>query len=393
MDLNNLKSLPIVLVGGGFGGLATATALRGKVDGTPIILIDPNPRFVFKPLLYELLSDELQLWEVAPKYSTLASELGFIYLQETVISVDEYNRKVITSSNLELEYSQLVVSTGLKSNYFGIEGLSENACGFVGLNDVQRIKKLIHKINNANESVSPLVIVGAGPTGVELACKLGDLIDDLVEIYLIDMGNEILPTCKSFNKEKSIQALAKRNIKIHLRKSVQKVSKDKIELKCSNGESYNEQTLNYSGLIWTAGSEPTSSDLFSIQKGKNKKIIVNEYLTNNAYQNIFFVGDISLNEQNPCPASAQVAMQQGSITAKNICSVRDGKPLRPFVFDDHGEMLSLGIENASLTGYGITLSGPLAYEIRYLAYLMRMPGFSLSLRSASSWLIGRKFMN
>ena len=80
MDLNNLKSLPIVLVGGGFGGLSTAIALRGKLDCTPIILIDPSPRFVFKPFLYELLSDELKLWEVAPKYSILASELGFIYL-------------------------------------------------------------------------------------------------------------------------------------------------------------------------------------------------------------------------------------------------------------------------------------------------------------------------
>ena len=102
---------------------------------------------------------------------------------------------------------------------------------------------------------------------------------------------------------------------------------------------------------------------------------------------------MALNEQNICPASAQVAMQQGLITAKNICSVRDGKPLEPFEFDDHGAMLSLGVGNASLAAYGITLAGPLAYEIRYFAYLMKMPGFSLSLRSASSWLIGKKLIN
>ena len=80
MDLNNLKSDPIVVVGGGFGGLATVQALLAKSDsdGTSVILIDEGNRFVFKPLLYELLSGELQLWEVAPQYSDLALELGFI---------------------------------------------------------------------------------------------------------------------------------------------------------------------------------------------------------------------------------------------------------------------------------------------------------------------------
>ena len=292
-----------------------------------------------------------------------------------------------------MEYSQLVVSIGLTTDYFGIKGLSEHACGFSGLNDVRKIKKLINKIKNTNEYFDPLVIIGAGPTGVELACKLADLINDFVEIYLIDMGNEILPRCKSFNREKSIQALAKRNIKIHLSKFVHTVSKDKIELHYSHGALDEKQILDFSGLIWTAGLKSISSNLFSIKKEENTKIIVNEYLQNEDNQNIFFVGDIGLNKKNPCPASAQVAIQQGSITAKNICSVREGKPLNPFSFDDHGEMLSLGIGNASLTGYGITLSGPLAYELRYLSYLMRMPGLSLPLRSAGSWLIGKKMMN
>ena len=80
MDLNNLNSDPIVVVGGGFGGLATVKALLAKSDGTPVIVIDEGSRFLFKPLLYELLSGELQLWEVAPQYSALALELGFIFL-------------------------------------------------------------------------------------------------------------------------------------------------------------------------------------------------------------------------------------------------------------------------------------------------------------------------
>ena len=89
MDLNNLKSDPIIVVGGGFGGLSTLQALRAESAGTPIILIDPSPRFLFKPLMYEFLSGELELWEVAPRYSALASELGFIFVQDCVVEINE----------------------------------------------------------------------------------------------------------------------------------------------------------------------------------------------------------------------------------------------------------------------------------------------------------------
>ena len=108
------------------------------------------------------------------------------------------------------------------------------------------------------------------------------------------------------------------------------------------------------------------------------------------YQNIFFVGDIVFCEDDPFPSSAQVAMQQGFLTAQNIISLRKGNKLKSFQFEDLGEMLSLGIGNASITGYGVTLAGSLAFKIRHFAYLMRMPGFSLSLKSAGSRLLSKK---
>ena len=172
MDLNNLKFDPIVVVGGGFGGLATVQALLAKSDDTSVILIDEGNRFVFKLLLYELLSGELQLWEVAPQYSDLASELGFIFLQECVVEIDEKAQKLITSSEIEITYSQLVISTGVTTNYSLLENLQDYACGFSNLNDFRIIKKLIIKINNSSEYTNPIVIAGAGPTGVELALSL-----------------------------------------------------------------------------------------------------------------------------------------------------------------------------------------------------------------------------
>ena len=393
MDLNNLKSDPIVVVGGGFGGLATVQALLANSAGTPIVLIDENPRFIFKPLLYELLSDELQLWEVAPQYSLLAAELGFVFLQDCVVEVNELERKLVTSSETELNYSQLVISTGLTNDYSFLEDLKEYACGFSNLNDVRRIKKLITKINNSSDLVSPLVISGAGPTGVELACKISDLVGGRVEIYLIDKGEKVLSKSKSFNREKAISAISQRNIKLYLNHSIKSVSESSVELSSTDHLTNDTLTINYSDLVWTAGLKPSPLSFFDNLLDENKKIKVNKFLQVKEYNDIFFVGDITSYENDPFPSSAQVAMQQGLITAQNILSLRKRNKLKQFEFEDLGEMLSLGIGNASITVLGITLAGPLAFEIRRLTYLMRIPSLSLSFKSTASWLFSKKIIN
>ncbi len=393
MDLNNLKSNPIVVVGGGFGGLATVQALLAKSDGTTVILIDEGNRFLFKPLLYELLSGELQLWEVAPKYSDLASELGFIFLQECVVEIDEIEQKLITSSEIAITYSQLVISTGVTTDYSLLENLQDYACGFSNLNDFRIIKKLIAQINNSAEATSPIVIAGAGPTGVELACKISDLIKDKIEIYLVDKGDKILPYCKSFNREKAIEAIGKRNIRVYLNCYIKCVEKTFLELSSSDNETNNDVKINYSTLLWTAGLKPSKSKFGHYFLKKNQKIKVNEFMQMDEYKNIFFVGDITFYDKAPFPSSAQVAMQQGSLVAQNIISLRKGNEFKPFQFEDLGEMLSLGIGNASITGYGMTLAGPTAFEIRRFAYLMRMPGFLLSFKSSGSWLFSKKIIN
>tara|TARA_Y100001968_G_scaffold22093_1_gene17486 strand:- start:19052 stop:20254 length:1203 start_codon:yes stop_codon:yes gene_type:complete len=393
MDLNNLKSEPIVVLGGGFGGLATVIALLARSDGTPVILIDKGSRFLFKPLLYELLSEELQLWEVAPKYSALAAELGFIFLQDIVIEIDHINRKLITSSRSELTYSQLVISTGVTTDYSCVKGLKEYAYGFSNLNDLYSIQQLVNEINSSSKYRNPLLISGAGPTGVELACKISDLVKDKLEIYLIDKGSKILQSCKSFNREKAIEAISKRNIKIYLNHFIKSIDKNNIELVNINNQNSNPQMINYSGLVWTAALKSDSLRLLHYFFKGNNKIQVNNFLQVNKCQNIFFVGDINSVEENPFPSSAQVAMQQGFLTAQNIISLRKGGQLKSFEFEDRGEMLSLGYGNASLTGYGFTLAGSLAFEIRRLVYLMRMPGRNVSVTSTGSWLFSKTSIN
>ena len=105
--------------------------------------------------------------------------------------------------------------------------------------------------------------------------------------------------------------------------------------------------------------------------------------------NIFALGDLSARPGSPWPASAQVAMQQGDATAAAIATLRMGEEPQPFQFEDRGEMLSLGVGDATLTGMGLTLAGPLAFQLRRATYLTRLPGLSLGLRSAGAWLLSR----
>ena len=380
-------------MGGGFGGLATVQAVLAKSSGIPIVLIDQSPRFLFKPLLYELLSGELQLWEVAPQYSSLASELGFIFLQERVVEVDEFEQKIITASERELTFSQLVISTGVTTDYSFVEDLKEYAYGFSNLKDLLRLKELITMINNSSKYNNPLVICGAGPTGIELACKVSDLVDNRIEIYLIDQRNEILSKSKSFNRERAIYEIAKRNIKIYLEHQIKYINRDFLEIQFNKSEINKSLKIDYSGLVLTAGLKPAQPELIHKFLDQNNKVNVNKFLQICAYKNIFFVGDVTCSDEYPFPSSAQVAMQQGLSVAQNIIFLRKGEKLKSFEFEDFGEILSLGIGNASITGYGITLAGPLAFEIRRLAYLMRMPSLSISLRSTGSWLLSKQMIN
>ena len=274
-----------------------------------------------------------------------------------------------------------------------LENLQDYACGFSNLNDFRIIKKLISKINNSSEFTRPIVIAGAGPTGVELACKVSDLIKDRIEIYLVDKGDKILPNCKSFNREKAIEAIGNRNIRLYLNCCIKSVDKTFLELSNIDNETNNSIKIDYSSLLWTAGLKPSKSKFVHYSLNEDQKIKVNEFMQMDEYQNVFFVGDITFYENAPFPSSAQVAMQQGSLVAQNIISLRKGNELKRFQFEDLGEMLSLGIGNASITGYGITLAGPMAFEIRRFAYLMRMPGFLLSFKSSGSWLFSKKIIN
>lgn len=381
---------PVVIVGGGFGGLYTALALAGRRPGLSILLIEPHSRFLFQPLLYELLSAELASWEVAPGYDSLLQGRGVAWLQDRVVRIDSERRRLHTLAGRQIDYGRLVIATGGQPDSFGVPGVEAHSQGFRSLQDVERLRRLIAELRQARRPLQRLAIVGAGPTGVELACKLADLLEGSAVVELIEQGDRLLPQARAFNREQALQALQRRDVRLRCHSRVIAISADHLQLRHGASEAERlDERLNVNGVIWTAGlkfeapliSPPALQD-------PRGRLLCEPDLRLQGRQAEFALGDIAHLPDAPVPATAQVALQQATLLADNLLRSLAGESLQPFHWRDLGEMMSLGIGEASLCGGGLTLAGAAADRLRRLAYLSRLPGLPHQLRVAAGWLAG-----
>jgi NADH dehydrogenase len=377
---------PVVVVGGGFGGLSAALQLAAAAPDTPVLLIEPQERFLFLPLLYELLSQELRRWEIAPRYSELLAGKGVVWLQERVSQIDTTAQQLTTESGRQLHYGELVIATGGKPTSYGIPGVEEHCLGFRRLADVDRLQQLVERLKQQQRPLQRLAIVGAGASGVELACKLADLLQGAAVVELIEQGEELLPAARSFNRDQARQALLQRDIRLRTGTRVTEVSATTLSLQRDS----TSETLICDGVIWTGGvvgSVPCLTP--ALELDHRGRLPCHSDLRVIGTDHLFAMGDAALcpdNSGEAHPATAQVAYQQASCVAANVLRERRGEELQPFIWKDLGEMLGLGIGQATLTGMGITLAGPAAFQLRRLAYLARMPGLQHQLRVAGGWL-------
>jgi len=378
--MSTAMSAPVVIVGGGFGGLYTALALAGKRDHPPLLLIEPNERFLFLPLLYELLSGELRSWEIAPRYDALLAGRGVAWLRERVQSIDAEARTLQTAGGRRVAFSRLVVATGGDSESFGIPGVMEHALFFRSLGDVERLRQRLAALRQRRRSLQRIAIVGAGPSGVELACKLADLLEGSAVVELIEQGPSALPQARAFNREQALVALRRRDVRLRTGLGVTAVQPGQLEL--SDGTSLAVDTT-----VWTAGLRLNPPPIQPAPARDSRgRLLCTAELQLRQHPHLFAVGDVAALPDEPLPATAQVAFQQAECLAANLMRAAAGEPLQPFAFNDLGEMLSLGVGEATVTGMGITLAGSAAFQLRRLAYLTRLPGTPHQLRVAAGWL-------
>ena len=380
----------ICILGGGFGGLYTALRLDQLAwehgNKPEITLIDRQTNFLFTPLLYELVTGELQSWEIAPPYGELLKGTDIRFVQGSVDKIDRVQKSVTLVDETAITYDRLVLALGCETPSESIPGVTEHAIPFRSLQDAHRLDSKLRLLEESSAERIRIAIVGAGYSGVEVACKLADRLKERGRIRLIQSRDTILPEAPEFNRNAALKALEQRGIWVDLETTVSEVTADSI------GLIYKGQTdiIPAEIVMWTVGNQVSPAiNHFELPLTAQGKISVTEMLQVTDNPEIFALGDAAAivdGEGKSTPTTAQAAFQQSDFVAWNVWSSLTDRPLLPFRYTNLGEMMTLGNNNAVLSGLGVQLDGPLAYLARRLVYLYRLPTLEHQLTVGFNWL-------
>jgi demethylphylloquinone reductase len=380
----------ICILGGGFGGLYTALRLGQlpwtKQEKPEITLVDRSDRFLFSPLLYELMTGELQTWEIAPPFEELLAGTGVRFHQGTVTGVELAAKQVQLQDGHTLDFDRLVLSLGGETPLDRVPGTADYALPFRSITDAYRLEERLRRLEESDTEKIRVAIVGAGYAGVELACKLADRLGARGRLRLIEQADQILRTSPDFNREAATKALEARGVWIDLETGVDAIEAEAIALAYKGSV----DTIPVDLVLWTVGTRVADiiNDL-PLKKNVRGQIIVTPTLQAIDTPDVFSLGDLvdcKDADGQQVPATAQAAFQQSEYVGWNLWASLTDRPLLPFRYQHLGEMMALGIDNATLTGFGLKLDGPFAYVARRLAYLYRMPTLEHQVRVGLNWI-------
>ena len=380
----------ICILGGGFGGLYTALRLNQLPwehgQKPEITLIDRQTNFVFTPLLYELITGEMQGWEIAPPFAELFKGTDIRFVQGSVDWIDNQQKSVTLEDGTEIDYDRLVLALGCETPSESVSGVTEHAIPFRSLQDAYRLDAKLRLLEASATEKIRIAIVGAGYSGVEVACKIADRLKERGRIRLIQSRDTILPEAPAFNRNAALKALEQRGIWVDLETTVSEITADSI------GLIYKGTTdiIPVDIVMWTVGNQVSPAiSHFGLPLNSQGKITVTETLQVTNYPEIYALGDAAAIldlDGKSIPTTAQSALQQSDFVAWNVWSSLTDRPLLPFRYTNLGEMMALGNDNAVLSGLGIQLDGPLAYVARRLVYLYRLPTLEHQLNVGFNWL-------
>jgi NADH dehydrogenase len=380
----------ICILGGGFGGLYTALKLTqfpwDKPEKPEITLVDQRDRFLFSPLLYELLTGELETWEIAPPYTELLANTGIRFCQAEVESIDLDAKKVQLKDLPELPYDYLVLAMGGETPMDLAPGVAEHAIPFRTIADAYRLEEKLRSLEESDAEKIRVAIVGGGYSGVELACKLAERLGERGRIRIVEATEQILRNSPDFNRTTADKALSDRKVWIDLETKVQSVTADSISLE------YRGQvdTIPVDVVLWTVGTQVAKVVReLPLPHNQRGQVLVNSMLQVSDHPNLFAVGDLAEcvdAEGQRVPSTAQAAFQQAEYAGWNLWASITDRPLLPFRYQALGEMMTLGTDNATLAGFGLKLEGPVAHIARRLIYLYRMPTFDHQIKVGLNWI-------
>ncbi|MBU2995251.1 NAD(P)/FAD-dependent oxidoreductase [Cellulophaga baltica] len=393
MNLPNTNQKRIVIIGGGFAGISLAKKLK-ELDAQ-VVMIDRHNYHTFQPLLYQVSTSGLEPDSIAYPIRKILKELDNFYFRlANVDKIDPEKQEIFTSTGV-LSYDYLVMATGTKTNYFNNENIAKNAMPMKSVPQALNIRSLVlQNFEKADDSTSEeeqkallnFCVVGAGPTGVELAGALAELKHNVfpkdythldiskMRIHLFEGGPRVLPPMSEKSSKKATEFLEKLGVEIHLNTIVQDYNDGIVTIR--GGE-----TMRSENFIWSAGVTGATIDGFKEEHlvERLNRYKVNSFNQVEGYTNIFAIGDIAYMETEDFPKGhpqvAQPAIQQGENLAKNFKKLLANKALNPFKYIDKGSMATIGRNKAVVDLHKLKFGGFFAWFIWMFVHLMALVGF------------------
>jgi NADH dehydrogenase len=385
----------ILIIGGGFGGLSVARALARALQGTDdvgVALVDSMNYTTFWPMVPSVIPSNAEVRHVAHSLRRILKPLGVEFFQDEVVGVDFEARQVKTAGR-DYPYDYLVLAPGSRTTYFGTPGAEVQAMDVKGLRDALRVRHHVidrfeeaeHLDDRAPEDLLTFVVVGGGPTGVEAAADMHDLIFDVLEddypnvdfdrvrVVLVNAGDHILRGLDSSLVNAATRRLASQRIEVINDARVEEIKSDAVAI--SDGRSIPTQTT-----VWAAGIEPPPLvGNLDAEKDHRGRILIDQYLRVKDRPGVYAVGDCTSIEYDgpPVPALAQAAEQEGKRAASNLVAEIENHTPVAFRYRSVGQLVDLGEGSALVDILGVKLGGLLGAFIWKGVYLYEL-GYDLN---------------
>lgn len=394
----------VIIIGGGFGGLEVAKGLKGAKAQT--VLFDKYNHHCFQPLLYQVATSGLESSSIVfPFRKRFGSQQDFFFRLAEVTHITPEENCIQTSIG-SIKYDYLVIANGASTNFYGMKDVEENAMPMKTIIDSIKLRNTI--IRNCEtalltddrelmNSLMDFVIVGGGPTGVELAGALSELKNHVfphdypelemsnMDIHLVEATPRLLNGMSDKASQAALQYLQEMGVKVHLNCGVK--SYDGHEVVFNTGEKLVTRTL-----IWAAGvkGQPIAG-IPADSLGRASRVRVDEFNRVKGFENIFAIGDAAVMEGDPeftngHPQMAQPALQQGRLVARNIRRLMDKKSPKPFRYKDLGSMATVGRNHAVADLNAVKLTGFIAWLVWMFIHLISIIGFRNKFFVLLSWL-------
>jgi NADH:ubiquinone reductase (H+-translocating) len=379
----------VVIIGGGFGGIRAAKAL-GSSGRFQVTVLDRRNHHLFQPLLYQVATASLNPSDIAVPIRQILAHWGAVTVHmDSVISVDLEGKQVLTETDSHA-YDYLVLACGSTHSYFGHDAWEDLAPGLKTVEQALEIRRrILTAFELAEKAVDPalqarlltFVVIGGGPTGVELAGALAELAASIVSkefrsirsrsarVILVQGDSRVLPQFDERLSEKARLALERIGVQVKLGKHAKEITTQGVRL--------DDEFIETSNVLWAAGVKPSPiNKSLGVPLDKQGRVIVGPDLSLPGHPEAFVIGDQAHFEtpSGPLPGLAPVAMQQGIAVAANILSDAGGRPRKPFRYLDKGVMAVIGRSFAVTELRGLKYSGLFAWLTWLFVHVMYLVG-------------------